>query len=391
MKRRKVLKFTLYLFGIFLFQEIIIRACFPLPEIMNFDRSNYQQINSKQRTTDYLRHTPWYWESSVDTTTSFVHEMNEYGFRDATWSITKEKNKKRILFIGDSFVEGVMAQQHETITAHLNKLDTQNSFEFMNAGMLGMGISSYLQLLADVVPIYKPDVVFICIYANDLGQTTPQMPTHHLTPEYYNAYKPRIIEVLKQVKANGPVPFKWTQPKPYLPAVPKTSNPWTKNEQELKLHTTPKLANAMKSGTFNPHRTNGFLKEEHFLQLPPKLGQTFPFIEFIKKEYHVKPIVVYIPSRNQITNHYYKFEEALAKQYFSNTFDLTQPQYQIHQKQLAILCEKHQLPFIDLSLILKKEEASGNHLYWNYDEHMRSKGYQVIAKQLFKNLKSTEN
>ena len=391
MKRRKVLKLTLYLISIFLIQEIIIRAFFPLPEIINFDRANYQQVKSKKITTDYLRHTPWYWESSVDTANTFVHEMNEYGFRDNSWSVEKVKNKKRILFIGDSFVEGVMAQQQETITAHLDELDTLNSFEFMNAGMLGMGLSSYLQLLADMIPVYKPDVVFLCIYANDLGQTAPVMPTHHFTPEYYNIFKPRIIEVIKQANSNGPVPFKYTQPKPYLPAVPKPSNPWTKNEQELNTHTTPRLANAMKSGKFNPHRTNGFLKEEHFLKLSPKLGQTFPFIEFIKKEYHVKPIIVYIPSRNQITKHYYTFEKELAKQYFSDSLDLTQQQYQIHQKEIAQHCKKHQLPFINLSAPLKKEEASGNHLYWNYDEHMRSKGYHVIAKELFQNLKAIEN
>ena len=383
MKAKKLINIVLYILFLFAIQEMALRYLFPLPDIENFDRSIY--VNTGDNSSrPYARHQDWYWESSVDTTVVFHHDMNGYGFRDKEWKVKKSANRSRVLFVGDSFVEGIMAAQDETIgEGFLTKAGTQQ-YEVLNAGMLGMGLSEYLQLTADVTPAFKPDHIFFCIYANDLGEKPPVVPEYFLEPVYYNSYRPRLFEILRQTKKHGPVPFRWSKSKSLLPACPSPKNPWTSRESELSPQVKPNLAEAMKAGTFNPYRVNGILLEEKHLKNPPPLGETLPFLKYIGDKFNAKPVVVYIPSRNQITKHYYAFEKESCLQHCHDSLDLTRPAYQIHQQVLAKACAAVNLPFIDLSAFIRKQESKGNNLYWDYDEHMKGSGYRAIGGEVWR-------
>ena len=63
--------------------------------------------------------------------------------------------------------------------------------------------------------------------------------------------------------------------------------------------------------------------------------------------------------------------------------DLTQPAYQIHRTMLSSNCSSLGIPFYDLTGLVKKEEDSGNHLYWHYDDHMRGEGYLMLGEAIF--------
>ncbi len=383
-KFNKIFKYSFYFLTILLIQEIFFRFSFPLPDIKNFDRINYINWHSDISTNKYLRDQAWYWQSEPDTDIIFEHYMNRYGFRDNEWIEKKPKEKERIIFIGDSFVEGLMAKQDETITEGFINASGRNNFDVFNAGMMGMGLNSYLQLLADLIPIYKPDVVFFCIYANDLSQKEPAAPEFYLEPEYYKWYKPRVIELFQQYRTNGAVFFRWdNRTEPFLQTIPSASNPWTKDEEKLKPHVNPKLAEAMKRGKFNPWRTNSLPNEELNLKIIPKIGETIPFVKYMCEKFNVEPVVVYIPGRNQVTKYYYQFEKELCKIEFNDSLDLTGPEYQLHQHIVANQCKEFKVQFIDLTQVVKESEDKGQHLYWNYDEHMRSKGYQLLGKAIW--------
>lgn len=385
--KRKIRNTLLYILCVFLFQELVFRLCFPLPEIENFDRSLYKGDSNVTNSNKHLRNQNWYWESSVDTSVTFLHEMNNYGFRDKEWKIEKEEGKQRILFIGDSFIEGVMSAQDETIPKAFEDA-ANNEYEVFNAGILGKGLNTYLQVLSDMGPVYKPDVVFFCIYANDLGQKAPVIPEYYLEPTYFNSFKPRLLEILHQYKARGPVFFKWfKKERPYLPKVPSESNPWTTNESGLKKHVTPEIAHAMKEGKFNPHRTNAIFKEEHYLKQQPILGNMFPYLKYFSDKFNIELVIIYIPTRNQVTNHYYQFEKELSQLHFNEHTDLTAPKYQLHQQILKKESKQYGLQFIDLTEEIKTKELQGEHLYWNYDEHMKGEGYELLGKSILKQWK----
>lgn len=379
----KIRNIILYLFGIFIFQEIIFRWAYPIPEIENFDRVNYTYLKYDARGISHNRNKTRLWQSKPDTTHIFEHKMNSYAFRDREWKIKKSQNKRRILFIGDSFIEGIMAEQNETIPEYFNK-SSNYSFEVFNGGMVGCGLSSYLQLAADAVPIFKPDITFLCIYANDLGKTTPITPEFYLAPEYFNPYTPRLLEFFKQQKKYGPLNFRLNKKKEsYFFPAPHQLNPWTHLNDSLQKEVTPKLASFMKKATFNPFLSNALWKEEKYLKKNPSLGESIPFFKYTCDTHGSKPIVIYIPSRNQITSYYIPFEKEYCIKECSNFIDLTQEKYQLHQKIIRQQCKRFNVPFIDLTSSIKNQESNGNHLYWDYDQHMRAKGYQFVGETLW--------
>ena len=258
-------------------------------------------------------------------------------------------------------------------------------FEVMNAGMVGQGLVVYLQMVADLIPIYKPDVAVLCVYANDLGPDEPTVPPFYLEPEFYDLYKPRLFEVIQQIRNGNPLLPRWIgKSQPFLPAVPLKTNPWTLNEKVLVPRIKENLASEMKKGAFNPARTNGLFVEEHYLKSIPNLGETIPFFQYICAQNGVEPLVIYIPSRNQVTNHYLKYEREMCLEACNDSMSLMSEAYQLHQKIIAKQCSEFDVNFIDLTSEIKEKEALGSHLYWNYDEHMRGTSYLHLGRVIWK-------
>lgn len=384
---RKTLKILGYLIFLFLVQEIVLRIVYPLPDLRNFDRMAFIKLGEEG--FQYSRNQPRTWQSEPDTSAVFRHEMNLYGFRDAEWPIEKPASKKRYFFIGDSFIEGIMASQQETVPVGF-ELAGGAEVEVMNGGMVGKGLEAYLQLASDAIPVFKPDVAFLCIYANDPGKSPPRIPEFYLEPEYFNPWKPRFLEILSESKLRGAVHPVWgTEPSSYLPAIPNEANPWSQKEADLAPHVTPALAAQMKSGTFNPFRVNALEKEAWYLARPPQLGEAIPYFQYICKENDVRPVVAYFPSRNQVSRHYLPFEHELCLQNCPDSLDLTGPEYQIHQHEIARQCRQLKITFLDLTETVRKQEAAGNHLYWNYDEHMKGKGYLLLGREMWRMLQGS--
>lgn len=102
----------------------------------------------------------------------FIHKRtcNKLGFADRDWSETKT-TPKRILCLGDSFTEGVGAQQDSTYVQQLSDLLNADSvtYEVMNAGITGndpfVNFVAYRDLLLD----YKPDIILQTLSSNDLN------------------------------------------------------------------------------------------------------------------------------------------------------------------------------------------------------------------------------
>ena len=115
MNLSKAGKVAIYVIMILIIQEVVLRICFPIPEVSNFDRINYLELENGPGTYRHMRNQNWYWQSKPDTSYRFVHYLNQYGFRDSEWPVEKSTKKRRILFVGDSFLEGVMADQDQTI------------------------------------------------------------------------------------------------------------------------------------------------------------------------------------------------------------------------------------------------------------------------------------
>ncbi|MEM1321161.1 MAG: SGNH/GDSL hydrolase family protein [Bacteroidota bacterium] len=377
---------ALYVLGLFLFQEMVLRLCFPLPELSNFNRIKFQILEPAAGGPSYLRNRAMVWRSYPDTTADFVHQMNRYGYRDQDWSVSKPAGKKRIFFVGDSFVEGMMTTGDQTVPEHFKRAAgvAAGEYDIFNCGMMGIGLNEYTKFLAEAVPIFRPDVVFMVLYANDIPFQKAYQPPTSPEPTYFSFWRPRLLVLIDFIKAKDPIPFRWNNERiPFHQPVPDPGNPWSVKEAEWSPHVRPDLKEAMKQGTFNFFRLNWVLEEEKFLRQATDISTQLQFLKQHLTKYGTELIVFYVPSRSQISNYYYTFERASCQQNCPDQLDLTGPAYQVHRSLLSQQCSSLGFPFYDLTEPVKAEEDRGNHLYWDYDDHMRAKGYKVLGEAIW--------
>ena len=226
-------------------------------------------------------------------------------------------------------------------------------------------------------------MVWVCLYANDLGTSMPLIPERYLQPDYFNPFVPRIWELIQQARTYGPVHFRWfNTPRSFFSEVADQYDPPYGPTSAGRLFSG--IADAVHAGTFNPFRINAFSKELKALPSEPELGEFLPFIKYFGDKFGTQVVIVYLPSRNQITRHYYPYERELCTEDLPDSLDLTTNAYQIRQLILLKQCSELGIKFLDLTMPLRSKEEEGVHLYWNYDEHMRSVGYRTVAGLLWK-------
>lgn len=91
-------------------------------------------------------------------------QHNENGFRDI---LHGRKEKKRIAFIGDSFVWGYDVQQEERFTEKLQPMIPD--YEIINMGVSGYGTDQELLLLQKWFDVFQPEIVFLVYDNTDWG------------------------------------------------------------------------------------------------------------------------------------------------------------------------------------------------------------------------------
>ena len=121
---------------------------------------------------------------------------NSLGFRDIEFG---EKKKKRIAFVGDSFLWGYDVEEQERFTDKLRPLLPDH--EVLNLGVSGYGTDQELLLLKKWFDRLQPDVVFLLFFsANDFVDNS--------TNELFGYFKPYFsLEKNNELKLKGiPVP-----------------------------------------------------------------------------------------------------------------------------------------------------------------------------------------
>ena len=95
-------------------------------------------------------------------------EINSHGYRDDEFPRRKH-DKKRVLFLGDSFVMGLTSTADRTIPNELERL-LGEEYEVFNMGVYGYGPDQSLRQLMDEGLGLDPDVVILALFpSNDLN------------------------------------------------------------------------------------------------------------------------------------------------------------------------------------------------------------------------------
>lgn len=95
-------------------------------------------------------------------------EFNSQGYRGDIFPIEREEKKIRILFLGDSVVEGLYVHSKERFTERLNQKLGDN-YEVINLGVVGYNFLQEMEYLKVKGIKYNPDYVIFGITYNDLS------------------------------------------------------------------------------------------------------------------------------------------------------------------------------------------------------------------------------
>ena len=97
------------------------------------------------------------------------YKINSYGFRGPEISCSSKKQKKRILFVGDSMVEGHGLDLNSTLPFLMNENLNSFGYEVINVGVQGGSPVYYATNLGRYLQ-FNPDIVVMMLYENDLWE-----------------------------------------------------------------------------------------------------------------------------------------------------------------------------------------------------------------------------
>jgi lysophospholipase L1-like esterase len=112
--------------------------------------------------------------------------INSEGLRDREYPAGKDPSIYRIVVLGDSFTFGVGVDAEESYPKHLERLLNHDhdlgegkpvKFEVVNAGVDGYGTEQEYLYLTDLLNRYKPDLVLVGLYSNDIADAMQTIPT----------------------------------------------------------------------------------------------------------------------------------------------------------------------------------------------------------------------
>ncbi|MHC4779164.1 MAG: SGNH/GDSL hydrolase family protein [Planctomycetota bacterium] len=385
--RRRLRKFGLWLLYILLLQEILVRAVFPVPDVLNFDRIDYSPsfVGADAGKCTSLAHASFRWVSGPDGAESVQH-LSLYGFRDRTWSRNPRGRARRIAVVGDSMVEGFLAGEDETIPAVIREAlnGAGEEVETMNLGIGGASLHEYFQVIRDAVPLFRPEHVILVLYENDFHdiEFDPDWLKEHMTPRRSSFWLPRLKYVIRSLRKHGFAPSRWhSKPFDFLPPVGDPRHPWSDpaHARWAEDIVASPIAEAIRSGEFNPFGIRYMERLEFSLvreyEFRPHLRALSEFLG----RHEAKLWVVYLPTLLQVSDRYADAQRQLSE---SETASFLSERFLVQAKGLETQCMGLALPFLDLTMRLRKLEGEGVSLYWPYDGHMNPKGYRAAGEAI---------
>lgn len=380
--------------------EFAARLIFPFPTVYNFNRIQFAKVEGfgglnevaktggnledgfSNRSRKPLRNVKIAWISDPDGFEEIV-TLNLYGFRGENFEIVKPAGTTRVLFLGDSYVEGFGAADDETIPIQFERHLDDSSLEALNLGIGGADLTDIARLASVAIPLLSPDSVIVVLSANDL----PASPLDKATlPRDFKAlydiwWVPRIVRLAHDLWADAtPALFYHRGPFQFYSPVPHPSNPFSgkKNTEGI----PPKLFEAMRAGRFTPFSpSSGKLIEERMLS--PLDGSNggrgqLEAIWDLCRSQGSEMLVALIPFNVTVSDHYLQFWWALGVGLERPSLAI--PEFRGHQEHLDAMLADLGVPFIATTDALAREEMQGRRLYHDYDGHMNAAGYRLVAE-----------
>jgi lysophospholipase L1-like esterase len=385
--------------------ECAARWIFPRPEISNWNRVDYTPLGMfggldrasiegtrpevrRYATPGPLRNIDIVWSSAPDGIAK-VHRLNLYGFRGPDFPIEKPAGATRVIFLGDSFVEGFGAGEDETLPRDFARL-AGDGVEVLNLGIGGADLGSYVRLARTAIPLLQPDVVILVLAWNDLPAPPPAPPGPPFVPERSPWWMPRLVEVaIELADGRPPALFYHRGPIPFFLPTPHPSNPLSGQPDDDAVD--PEILAAMKRGRFNPflHNAAALFEKSRLVSFRGEASGAAQIDEILGLAAGVgaRVIAAYAPAHVTLSDVYYPLWNRLGAKFERPS--LVGPEFQRERRHFGAIFAERGVPFVDPTDVLIAEEARGTRYFAGYDGHFNPAGYARLAELIFQAWRDT--
>lgn len=336
--KRNFKKFHYYTFSTFsviCILEFIMALGFG--NIKTYHERNYNKFRStydEYLELPYLKYHPYQIIPNKKKEFSFERKANSQGYIDMEWEKDKSENEKRWIALGDSFTEGDGAPFDSSYVASLRRMLPVNN-TIMNAGVCGSDPIYNFKTFNDLLLPYHPDIVLQTISIDDM---------------YYDIY---IRGGLERFQPNGEVKY--------------NNKPWWEPIYKYSFVSRIFFRMFVDSEMLIKRIDNDSL--EHIIL---KIKDLVNRYDQLAENHQFKLYIILLPQFNLIP--YYK-------DFHFNDFKFIED----HVQTL-----KH-TQIIDLrdcfDIALQGNIDSLSQYYWPIDFHLNSKGYEIMAKCILKEVK----
>jgi lysophospholipase L1-like esterase len=301
--------------------------------------------------------------------------INSRGMRDREYALAKEKNKKRIVVLGDSFTSGFGVPDNATFTKVMETI-LENHTEVLNFGVNGYGPTQELLTLQTKAIKYSPDLVIMVIYiGNDFYDILG-------ISDWIDGYvRPKaVIDNQGKLRiTNIPVPL------------PKNNPATEKTKNVCKLPASHFSEFIDKYIHRNKYAINSMPPEIAFCKRKkdPDIQKASRLMEAVVSEtntycrqHRASFMIAIAPTIVQVYDQMYWGK-------IINDYHLKIDEYDLYlpNRILIDIFSRIGIPAIDLTEALKSSIDKGNDTYYFYNQHWNKAGEQVVAETIARFIK----
>lgn len=323
--------------------------------------------------------------------------------------------EKRIFVIGDSYTEGWGVKQNERFSSLLEERyrSAGQDVYFINGGLDGSGPVPQMRLLFNVGVKYNPDAVLICVFPNDVYDTTE---SKNFKPELVPTQKkmtgfsrlahqiyPRMHTITIQYKRYKELTHR-TVSTDLIGKISEEARLRGISEEEIgawKKRVPKRFLDAANKGQFNGSLlAAGLLRRDSWtvsldIDSPlakEKMANMMTTLDFTVNKCRdmgidVRMVLIPCPFMFNRTFHsedniWSKVGVVIKEKWLSETTNL--------QKELDQWTSSKSIPFLDLTDTFRKKQPAGkNYLNYEFDGHWNAMGHKVAAEAIWKWLEET--
>ena len=330
--------------------------------------------------------------------------INSQGLRGLEIPFTRAEGRRRVLLLGDSFVEGYTQELPETVGAileqELNRVDPR--YEVVNGGAGGYSTDQEVLFFETVGVKYRPDVTVLMFYYNDVW--------YNNQPRYYRGAKPHFIRSdAGLVLTNVPVPPPGSVMSEGAPSP--LADPPRRAGVKAWIGDRSALYKVVRGAVRNNHTLRTLAARSGFIATadietpapwhvwqnqysPPIVAAwdvTARLLLRLKQAVEAaggQLLVFYIPEKESV---YPARWRATRRRYGMSTreWDVTRD-----ERELLRICQTHRIECVDPTARFRTEaktkRSEGERLYWDIDVHWNAHGHRFAAQILADHIRALE-